>query len=152
MHKHAKNCWGEDIVSQALETKGSLTIDEVCKSLAGAKVQNGSIFAAFERKGKGVVTFSTRQHTYEETRLKNKFIDSFYLKITVCRVECVRWVAESMRPMTMINDPAFHRLMKTGRPQYRLPSSRTTTRDGNVVFHRVKERIARMLQVSIVFF
>ena len=89
MHKHAKNCWGEEIVSQALETKGSLTIDEVRKSLAGAKVQNGSIVAAFERKGKGVVTFSTRQHTYEETRLINKVIDSFYLKITVCRVECV---------------------------------------------------------------
>ena len=76
MHKHAKNCWGEEIASQALKTKRSLTINEVHKSLAGTKVQNGSIVAAFERKGKGVVTFSTRQHTYEETRLINKFIDS----------------------------------------------------------------------------
>ena len=57
MHKHAKSCWGEEIVSQTLESKGSLTIDEVHKSLAGAKVQNGSIVAAFERKCKGVVMF-----------------------------------------------------------------------------------------------
>jgi hypothetical protein len=69
MHKHAKNCWGDEIVSQALETKGSLSIDDVRKSLAQAKLHDGSITASFERKGKGKVTFSTRQHTYTETRL-----------------------------------------------------------------------------------
>ena len=47
--------------------------------------------------------------------------------------------------------PDFKALMKTGCPHYRLPSSRTTTRDAHVVFQRVKERIARMLQVSSVF-
>jgi hypothetical protein len=50
--------------------------------------------------------------------------------------------------MKIIDDPGFHRLMKTGRPHYRLPSSRTTTRDVHVVFKRVKERIATILQVS----
>jgi hypothetical protein len=74
MHKHAKTCWGEEIVSKALETKGDLTIDDVRKSLANAKLHDGSITAAFERKGKGVVTFSTRQHTYMETRLIQLFI------------------------------------------------------------------------------
>ena len=34
----------------------------------------------------------------------------------------------------MIDDPGFHRLMKTGRPQYRIPSSRTVARDVHVVF------------------
>jgi hypothetical protein len=74
MHKHAKNCWGDENVSKALETKGELTIDDVRKSLAKAKVHDGSITAAFERKGKGSVTFSTRQHTYMETRLIQLFI------------------------------------------------------------------------------
>lgn len=57
--------------------------------------------------------------------------------------------------MKMIDDPGFHRLMKTGRPHYRIPSSRTVARDVHVVFQRVKERISKMLQVSnfiIIFF
>jgi hypothetical protein len=53
-----------------------------------------------------------------------------------------------MRAMNIIDDPGFHRLMKTGRPHYKIPSSRTVARDVHVVFNRVKERIARMLQVS----
>ena len=69
MHKHAKNCWGEEIVSKALEGKGELSIDDVRKGLSLAKLHDGSITASFERKGKGKVTFSTRQHTYTETRL-----------------------------------------------------------------------------------
>lgn len=68
MHKHAKNCWGEEIVSKALQTKSELTINEVRRSLSEAKIQNGTITAMFERKGKESVTFSTKQHTYLETR------------------------------------------------------------------------------------
>jgi hypothetical protein len=56
MHKHAKGCWGGEIVRKALETKKDLTITEVRKSLAEAKVQDGTITAIFERKGKENVT------------------------------------------------------------------------------------------------
>ena len=69
MHKHAKNCWGKENVSKALETKGELSVNDVRKNLGSAKLVDGSIMASFERKGKGAVTFSTRQHTYTETRL-----------------------------------------------------------------------------------
>lgn len=69
MHKHAKNCWGEENVTKALETRGELSVEEVRKNLANAQLHDGSITASFERKGKGAVTFSTRQHTYMETRL-----------------------------------------------------------------------------------
>jgi hypothetical protein len=71
MHKHAKNCWGEEIVSNALKTKNELSIDDIRKSLGNAKLQNGTITALFDRKGKGNVTFSTKQHTYAETRSGN---------------------------------------------------------------------------------
>jgi hypothetical protein len=71
MHKHAKNCWGAEIVSKALEAKNELSIKEVRKSLAKAKIQDGTITAMFERKGKENVTFSTKQHTYMETRSGN---------------------------------------------------------------------------------
>ena len=150
MHKHAKNCWGEEIVSKALQTKSELTINEVRRSLSNAKIQDGTITAMFERKGKESVTFSMKQHTYLETRSGNVTIknNKNYSPI-YCRVEIVRWVAESMRSIKIIEDPGFHRLMKTGRPQYKIPSRRTVARDVHVVFRRVKERIAKMLQVNI---
>ena len=53
--------------------------------------------------------------------------------------------------MHIVEDPGLHRLMKTGRPHYRIPSSRTVARDVHVVFRRVKERIAEMLQVSYIY-
>ena len=73
MHKHVKNCWGDESVRKALKTKGALSIEEVHKSLGQAKLKDRSIMASFERKGKGSVTFSTRQHTYSETRLVNNY-------------------------------------------------------------------------------
>jgi hypothetical protein len=66
----------------------------------------------------------------------------------VYSVEYVRWCAESMRSFRIVDDPGFHRLMKTGRPSTRIPSYRTVARDVHVVFKRVKERVAKMLQVS----
>jgi hypothetical protein len=54
--------------------------------------------------------------------------------------------------MKIVDDPGFHRLMKTGRPQYKIPSGRTVARDVHVVFRRVKERITKMLKVRIFFF
>ena len=51
--------------------------------------------------------------------------------------------------MAIVDDPGFHQLMKTGRPHYKIPSSRTVARDVHAVFQRVKERIAKMLQVNI---
>ena len=82
MHKHAKNCWRDENVSNALNTKGALSIDDIRKSLSNAKLHDGTLVAAFERKGKGRVTFSTRQHTYAETMLLNKKI--LKKKLTVC--------------------------------------------------------------------
>jgi hypothetical protein len=69
MHKHAKNCWGEETVKKALQAKHELSIEDIRKSLATvAKQRDGSITTLFERKGKESVTFSSRPHTYTETR------------------------------------------------------------------------------------
>ena len=54
-----------------------------------------------------------------------------------------------MRSMKIVEDPGFQRLMKTGRPHYKIPSSKTVARDVHVVFRKVKERITKMLQVNI---
>lgn len=60
--------------------------------------------------------------------------------------EIVRWVAESMRPFNIVKDRGFDCLMKTGRPEYKLPSPTTVGRDVRKVFARVQQRVAHWLQ------
>jgi hypothetical protein len=48
--------------------KNKVDVDVVRETLSEAKVVDGTLTAMFERKGKGIVTFSTKQHTYTETR------------------------------------------------------------------------------------
>lgn len=62
------------------------------------------------------------------------------------RAEIVKWVAESMRPFSIVEDGGFQCLMKTGRPTYHIPSAATVARDVKEVFKRTKERIAAFLQ------
>jgi len=64
--------------------------------------------------------------------------------------ETVRWVAESKRPFSIVNDRGFRKLMKTGRPDYHIPSAETLSRDVKKVFANVRKRIAKMLQVGLV--
>ena len=54
-----------------------------------------------------------------------------------------------MRPFSIVEDDGFKTLMKTGRPDYYLPSRVTVARDVKQVFKNTRERIATMLQVSI---
>lgn len=65
LRRHAIICWGEEIVRQAAEAKD---IASARDSLKGAVQRDGSIAAVFERKGKGKVTYSYRQHTKTESR------------------------------------------------------------------------------------
>ena len=64
------------------------------------------------------------------------------------RAEIVRWVAESTRPFSIVDDRGFQSLMKTGRPEYYIPSRWTVSRDVKLVFARTRQRIAKMLKVS----
>ena len=54
--------------------------------------------------------------------------------------------------MKIVEDPAFIRLMKTGRLHYKLPSAKMLGRDAHVVFRRVKGQIKKMLKVSFFSF
>lgn len=60
-----------------------------------------------------------------------------------------QWVSESMRPFSIVEDPGFRSLMKTGRPEYYIPSCSTVARDVKEIFKKVRKRIAKMLQVSL---
>lgn len=58
----------------------------------------------------------------------------------------MRWVAESKRPFKIVNDRGFQSLMKTGRPDYHIPSEQTVSRDVKQVFIHGRKRVADMLQ------
>jgi hypothetical protein len=62
------------------------------------------------------------------------------------RAEIVRWVSESKRPFNIVNDRGFQCLMKTGRPEYYIPSPSTVSQDVKQVFVNVRKHIAKMLQ------
>ncbi|KAL6307201.1 hypothetical protein BKA93DRAFT_712591, partial [Sparassis latifolia] len=81
--------------------------------------RSGDITVAFERKEKGKVTYSVCQHTRTETRL---------------------------RPFTIIEDHAYQSLMKTGQPEYWIPSCWTVARDVHKVFACCWAHVAKMLQ------
>jgi hypothetical protein len=130
LRKHAKKCWGDAVVASADKAK---TAREVRDTNIKGYLNPQSITAAFERKGKGKVTYSHRQLTKTESK-----------------AEIVRWVCESMRPFDIVEDRGFQRLMKTGpgRPEYYIPSRTTVSRDVKLVFVNVRKRIAKMLKVS----
>ena len=62
--------------------------------------------------------------------------------------EIVQWVVENLQPFNIVNDRGFRSLMKTGRPNYHIPSLATVLRDVKLVFAKTRERVARMLQVT----
>ena len=64
-----------------------------------------------------------------------------------CRAEIVHWVSGSKRPFKIVTDHAFCNLMKTGRPEYPIPSPQTVSQDVRHVFVGARKRIAKMLQV-----
>jgi hypothetical protein len=63
--KHAKKCWGDDVVASADKAANA---NDVRRTTIKGFLDPQSITAAFERKGKGKVTYSHRQHTKTESR------------------------------------------------------------------------------------
>ena len=102
--------------------------------------------AIFERTGKGKITYSHHQHTKTETRLAFFHLKSCFININY-RAEIIKWVSESMRPFSIVEDNGFKTLMKTGQPDYYLPSQCTVAHDVRQVFKRTCKWIAKMLQV-----
>jgi len=148
LRKHAKICFGEEEVASADRTRDVHAAREALKNR-----KDGSITEAFERVAKSKVTYSHRQHTTTESRCVS--IPHFSILVADLtrtgndRAEIVRWVAESKRPFQIVNDHGFQSLMKTGRPEYHIPSMQTVSRDVKRVFVQVRKRIAKMLQVRL---
>jgi hypothetical protein len=65
MRKHARKCWGDDIVTSA---DNAANANDVRRTTIKGYLDPQSITAAFDRKGKGKVMYSHRQHTKTESR------------------------------------------------------------------------------------
>ena len=102
MWKHTKKCWGDNVVASADKAKNA---NEVRATTVKGALDLQLITVVFKRKGKRKVKYSHRQHTKTELR-----------------AEIVQWVAESHRPFEIVDDCSFQSLMKTGHPEYYIPS------------------------------
>jgi hypothetical protein len=65
LRKHAKICWGEDVVAAADDTRN---VHAAREALGKVKSVNSSITETFKQAAKGKVTYSHRQHTTTEAR------------------------------------------------------------------------------------
>ncbi|KAH9045962.1 hypothetical protein EDB84DRAFT_1258221, partial [Lactarius hengduanensis] len=128
LHRHARGCWGVDVVAAADATRDG---DAARAALVNHKKLDGSIVAMFRRIRikEEAVTYSHRQHTKAEAR-----------------VEFVRWVCENTSPCPQLRSRAYARLIRTGRPNYYIPSAATLANDVKNVFLQVRRRISTMLK------
>ncbi len=141
---HAKACWGDEAVAAANDTWDVMA---ACDALANHKGVDGSITAVFQCIGKGGVTYSHCQHT----RAKAQYIPLLIMKTDIwyfISVEFVHWVCKSNWPFQIINDWAFHSLMKTGQPGYYIPSAKTLSCNVKNVFVCVHKHISTKLKVN----
>jgi hypothetical protein len=110
---------------------------------------NGSLWE--NRKGKNhLLTSSTHQ-------CRNSITSPNSSQVLICwwrlesldSAEIVKWVTKSIRPFSIVEDEGFNVLMKTGRPNYYIPSRHTVARDVKHVFLSTRRKIAKMLQASL---
>src|SRR5271168_2198453 len=74
LRKHAKICWGKEVVEKADGTRDLSAAREALVKVGLAGLRDGSITTEFERIGKGKISYSHREHTRTEAR---------YIPITV---------------------------------------------------------------------
>ncbi|KAG2127194.1 uncharacterized protein EDB93DRAFT_1257150 [Suillus bovinus] len=122
MRKHVKSCWGEDALNAADNAKDA---DEVRAKIVGSILKKRVNCGIFRMERKGEIDL---------------------LALSAHTAEMVCWVSESLRPFEIVKDWGFQSLMKTGRPEYYIPSPSTISRDVRLVFARTHQRVAKMLQ------
>ncbi|KAI4294055.1 hypothetical protein K525DRAFT_213579, partial [Schizophyllum commune Loenen D] len=116
--RHATSCWGAEALSIAQEHG---TAKAARSAVTTPMSRSGDIKLAFERQGKGKVTYSTRSHTKTEARC-------------------------SFRPFAVVEDKGYKRLMKTGRPECYIPSRLTVSCGVKSTFVTMRARLGKFLQ------
>ncbi|KAG1730979.1 uncharacterized protein EDB91DRAFT_1239010 [Suillus paluster] len=100
--KHVKSCWGDAALQAVMESGNTAAAQDGLTGHYILLLHTLSIKTSLEQKGKGKVMYSHCQHTCSET---------------------------SLQPFETVNDRGFQNPMKTGCPEYYIPSPSTITRD-----------------------
>jgi hypothetical protein len=109
--------------------------------------ENGTINTMFNVISKGKPVYSTTPHTRLETRYVLMWSIHLYIFTCINSAVFVLWMAEANRPFTMVTDRHLQCLLKTGRPNYYIPSRVTVSRDLRFASAHVRKQLALSLQV-----
>jgi len=144
LQAHALQCCSLGILEKSEEAPNIASARDALKK---ADLRDGSITAVFERTGKGKLTYSHRPHTKNETWYDDLLLMLIVL-ITPNSCEIVKWVTQSMRPFSIVEDDGFKMLMKTGRPNLLQTGSQLSRSEGKTAgkygSHTGKDRLQLM--------
>lgn len=77
------------------------------------------------------------------------FLYTLLIALNAFRGCIVKWVTESNRPASIIEDIELHTMMTAGRPHAVIPSVSTVRRDIKVSFVKCREKIGKLLKVCV---
>ncbi|KAJ7898300.1 hypothetical protein B0H14DRAFT_2169173, partial [Mycena olivaceomarginata] len=116
LKKHAIKCWGKDVVNGRLNN-------------VDPKQRDSNIFAAFSRADQRPKRAAHRVHTEAELR-----------------AHLVRWVAESNRPIRIVEDREFREISAAGRPELNIHGRHTLARDLSAAYERCRAHVQSLLE------
>lgn len=126
LRKHVAKCRGDE----ALASADAMVTAMAARPCVEKMVRNGTLTGAFSQSPGN--KFATRPLTKTEG-------EAF----------TAQWICESLRPFDIVEDPGYRRLVKTGRPDFPTPSSKTLRQNVYNIYDRVLPRVSRMLKVSV---
>jgi len=131
---------------QLMALKMSMLHTQPCNNWRLLTGQSQMHFSKWVKEGLSIVTASIPKQ-------KHGMLD-MYIHLTCIwkkngRAKFVCWVMENNQPFQIVNDCGFRSLMKTGRPEYYIPSAETLSCDVKNMFVCVHGHIAKALKVSL---
>jgi hypothetical protein len=65
----------------------------------------------------------------------------------ICSAHFIKWVTKGNRPISIVKDGDLRELLTAGRPNMKIPSPDTISRNIKASFDKCQEHVARLLQV-----
>jgi hypothetical protein len=139
---HAKICWGTEAVEAADNTHDVDAARKICRRL---NYETGQSLPSLNELGRGklpLVPANIRRPKQGKVASACNSVSLLSQRLSLirnCRAEIVRWVSENKHLFSIVKDRGFQTLMKTGRPNFHIPSPETVSRDVKDMFVRVRK-------------
>ncbi|KAJ7255157.1 hypothetical protein C8J57DRAFT_1075719, partial [Mycena rebaudengoi] len=123
LKKHAKQCWGSDLVEAHI------------RGVAADANRDGSIFAAFARSGQCPVNTSHYIiHTPSRSFGTFYYFSSIKPYLLLHSARLIRWITEANQPLKIVQDRQLEDLLTAGWPELKVPSCSIVMRDLKAVY------------------